>query len=284
MKFLLTFLLLLPSAAWAYEVLLFPSGSIHHPDPKRMDQNLGLIAEELLVEDFEDSELIEGLRAQADFGKTNAFSAWDGSQCAAFSDNSEFRFSIPHIRVFGIGLGDNGNGEEWISINGKSPIRLNTLSFHTRNASGRAYYLLVVAEPHEEDIERVLIGNGVTMTCDHLLIKIAEKNQPPPLRLLFELKDSSRLIGQVAFDSLAITPKMSSHTLEIPMERIQFVEFEETTVVVTFANGDELQGRLHRSFWELSTILGNVRIDNEAVRQIIVSKGFIGPLAFFNRN
>jgi len=255
----------------AYEITLFTAAQAYNSDVKVLNQNLGLDEGNLIVEDFEDEELIEGLTTNLKGGFPNGSTTWDGMKCSTHESEGQFKLSLPDVRLFGIGLGDNDMvGTEQLSINGGPPIDLKNLPNYAQDSSTRAFYLIVRAESGDADIENVAITKGLSIGFDHLVLQQEKPDPNRPLQLLFDLVDGSRLIGRPATETIHI--EVVGKKMEIPLERISTIQpdKEGRLTTLTLKNRDKLTGTMHFSSWKVSTLVGDLSIDLAKVKKITV--------------
>lgn len=173
-------LFLFAPAAFAYSVHLFPASEFSGTPAEELSEKMNVSG--LVIEDFEDNQLAEGLRSTLT-QSTNpdpAPNAWDGQTGSTEVNAGLFEFALPGVRFFGVGLGDNDGGSEALSINGGWSINLNSFPNHQANGQGKAYYLVVVAGENDPDVRTISIANGYTMVFDHLVFGRSAVTQPPP--------------------------------------------------------------------------------------------------------
>lgn len=261
--------------AHAFEVLLFPAAKVYDPDVRVLHRNLEVGEANLIVEDFEDEKLVAGLAtnlmlrdiSDPDVGPL----LWDGSKGAQVPTSIDFKVPIPDVRFFGFGIGDNDGGGERLSINGARPIVLRDLANHVTDSRGRAYFVIIVAEPDDADISSVSLTDCFTVFCDHLIFR-AEKPDPNlPLQYVVDLIDGSRLIGTSPEKSMSL--QMSGRVLDVGFERVAQIEpAKGKSVTVSLRNGDHVEGVLVSDCWKGSTILGEYSIAWDKIRKISVRR------------
>jgi hypothetical protein len=90
-------------------------------------------------------------------------------------------------------------------------------------------------------------------------------------RVVFTLKDGSRLIGQVADDALVFEAEMLGR-MTLPWERVRSIQWPQnrTNVLVLTRNRDRLQGRLLTTNVLLKTSLGDLTVPVQQLRQVQV--------------
>lgn len=144
----------------AFEIKLFPASEVYHQDTAILHERLGLKGQALKVEDFDDERLEDWLGTNLKAGDDGTEqSAWAGHRASASSNSGEFEIRLPKVRFFGVGLGDNDGGNERVSVNGNPRVQLQRLPGHEGNGIGRAFYLLVAAEPNDPDIRSVVVDH-----------------------------------------------------------------------------------------------------------------------------
>jgi hypothetical protein len=263
-------LCLAPTQAHAYDVTLFPATKVFDQEPRILHQKLGLEDAGLIVEGFEGENLIEGLNVTLVRRDDTPLNVWDGSKAVEFEDKAEFKISLPNVRLFGIGVGDNDGGTEQISINNGPPIALSSLPNFLSDGQKRAYYLLIEAAPGEEYIRSVVISNAFTIICDHLVLKQDNLDPNRPLQLVLDLVDGSRVIGVSAGKS--VTVKFFGVDAEIPYASILSVELNSSSKNATIAlrNGDRFRADVLANSWRVATSFGEQSIPVELIRKIAV--------------
>ena len=119
MRILLFFAALLaaPLTSWGYDVHLFPAPTTHDFDLEVFHERLGIDGHDAIIEDFEDRTLIPGLGISVPLMSWNSKLPWDGKHAAGPFSEVEFKIREDNVRLFGVGIGDNDGGGEWISIN-----------------------------------------------------------------------------------------------------------------------------------------------------------------------
>ncbi len=262
--------LVVSTGAHTYEITLFPATKVFDPQPRALHQKLGLDESGLIVEDFEGAKLIEGLTVTLGAQYDSPLGLWYGSKSGVIDDHAEFRISLPNVRLFGIGVGDNDDGAEQISINGGPPIALRSLPNHQVHGQERAYYLLIKAAPGEEAIRSVAFSNAYTIGCDHLILKqdILESNRP--LQLVLDLADGSRIIGTPAEKSIKL--RFFGVDVEIPNSAIASVELSSgnRNAVIVLWNGDRFSADVLTNRWRVAAAFGEQSIPLELIRKIAV--------------
>lgn len=175
---LLVFILFVPSA-FSFSIHLLPPGEFSKAPAEELPPRMN--AGELTVEDFEDDQLVEGLRAtlSPSTNPATAPNAWDGKVGSKEVDGALFEFAHPGVRFFGVGIADNDGGGETLSINGGWYINLNSFPNHKANGQGKAYYLVVIAGENDPDLRTVSIANGFTIVFDHLVFGRGATKQIP---------------------------------------------------------------------------------------------------------
>src|SRR5262249_49052884 len=138
------------------------------------------------------------------------------------------------IRIFGVGLGDNDGGNERISINGTPPVQLNRLPGHERDGGGRAYYVLVLAQPNDPDIRAVTFDQCVTVSFDHLIA--LEDKEPLPEqtllpRLVLSLADGTEVTGYSDQSSLPV--RVQNAKEQRAFNRIYSMQFQRKNSLAT---------------------------------------------------
>lgn len=262
----------------AFEIRLFPAGQVFDHDPEYLHERIGVISPTLRVEDFEDTTLEEWLRASVKGGaRHTADSAWDGHSASEGVDDVEFEIRLPGVRVFGVGLSDDGSNER-ISINGDASVLLKKMPGHASNSSGRAFFVLVIAEPNDPDIRTVAFDQGFTVHFDHLFVSqdriqkpAAETKRRP--RLVLGLIDGTRLVGDSQADSLRVSVPGAELELELSYDRISSMRFRSGTHVasVILKNGERVICHPRFSEVKVRTILGEFSIPPERIRHLKVT-------------
>ncbi len=93
----------------------------------------------------------------------------------------------------------------------------------------------------------------------------------PPVQLMFELSDGSRVLGTPSIDQLKITTNFAD--LQIPFHGIRTIEFgKDRTVALDLQNGDHLSGQLAVTEIGVKAVFGNVTIPLAEVRTIRVRR------------
>jgi hypothetical protein len=263
-------LCLAPTQVHAHDVTLFPATKVFDQDPRILHQKLGLEDSGLIVEGFEGEKLIEGLTVTLVRRDDTPLNLWDGSKAGEIVDQAEFKISLPNVRLFGIGVGDNDGGGEQISINGGPPIVLRRLPNYLSDGQKRAYYLLIETAPGEEYIRSVAFSNAFTIVCDHLVLKQDNLDSNRPLQLVFDLVDGSRVIGISAGKS--ITLKFFEVDAEIPYAAIASVELNPSNknATIVLRNGDRFRADVLTNSWRVAGSLGELSIPVELIRKIAV--------------
>lgn len=173
---LLALTLTLPWTGRGYEVTLM--------SPKAAKESKYFAnLEDLIVEDFEDRELIDGLETNVsggasadgdDTGRERNPSAWDGLRASsAGPELTRFNISIPDVETFAIGVGDNDGDSEVLSINQGPGIPLGYLPNYASNGFGVAYFLVIEADEDDAPITDVQLADGMTLEFDHLVLERA---------------------------------------------------------------------------------------------------------------
>lgn len=263
-------LCLAPTQVLAHDVTLFPAAKVFDKDPRILHQKLGLENSGLIVEGFEGEQLIEGLTVALTRRDDTPLNLWDGSKAGEIAERAEFKISLPNVRLFGIGVGDNDGGTEQISINGGPPIALKSLPNFLSDGQKRAYYLLIEATPGEEYIGSVAFSSALTIVCDHLVLKQDNVNANRPLQLVFDLVDGSRVIGISAGKSITI--EFFGVDAEIPYAAILSVELNSSNknATVVLRNGDRFRADVLATSWRVATSFGETSIPVELIRKITV--------------
>jgi HEAT repeat protein len=259
----------------AYDIKLFPASEVYDRDVEFMHERLGVKGQPMKVEEFEDKEveswLVTNLKPGADDTKD---SAWAGSRASAMSNSGEFEIRLPRIRVFGVGLGDNDGGTEQISINGNATVELRRFPGHEINGSARAYYVLVLAQPNDPDILSVVFSHCITVNFDHVIaLENKEPSQQPKLapRLVLELIDGTRLVGDVRDDSMRVSVRAKDR--DIRFEEIFSMKLQRGTNAATILLRDGEKVSCAVSWLELKvkTILGEISVPREEVTELRVT-------------
>ena len=188
----------------AYNITTFPI-SIYNSNTATMNAALG-IDDSFIIEDFEDTTLIDGLSIEFEDGQTtpNISSAdyyWDGSKhLENYYTNNKWvdvtlNFDEP-VSVLGFGASwfDTDNGINYIYLNGSNtPLTdLDSLpNFHwDRNGSRRNFYIIIEAEIGES-INSIFLpssNNGSDrFNIDHLALKTVPEPANVLLFLIFGL-------------------------------------------------------------------------------------------------
>jgi hypothetical protein len=258
----------------AFIITLFPAKEAYSRDVSDLNRNLGLNDRDLIAEDFENEPLMAGLTTnlKGGFGVEGAPTVWDGSKTSTYESEAEFKFSLPDIRLFGIGLGDNDAGDEVLSINGGPFTILQNLPRHVSDGSARAYYLIIEAELGDSDIATVSIRRGLTIAFDHLVVRQGMGDPSRPLQFAVDLVDGSRLIASSPMKSIGID--VSGRMIDIPMVRIASFQPqpEKRMVSMTLRNGDKVTGQVEFDSLSLTTILGEISCVLEKVKRITIQE------------
>ena len=255
----------------AYAITMFPAATVYDPDSRVLHERLGLEEAGLIIEDFEQAKLRDAVAVSlARRVDDSPLNLWDGARAGEIASEAEFKISLPAVRLFGIGFGDNDGGSEQISINHGPWIDLQSLPNHVTDGQKRAYYLLIEAEPGDEYIQSVSVKNAFSVICDHLVLKQDRLDPNRPLRLVFDLVDGSRVIGTSSDKSIMV--RSAGLNTELSFERIARVEplTESKTLKLILRNGDELATDLSFSVWKVSTVFGEVSIGVDKIKKITV--------------
>ena len=265
-------LCLAPTHAHAHNITLFPAAKVFDNNPRIMHQKLGLEDSGLIVEGFEREKLVEGLTVTLTRrdGDGDLLNVCDGSKASEIVDQAEFKISLPNVRLFGIGLGDNDGGTEQISINGGPPIKLQSLPNFVTDGQKRAYYLLIEAGPGDEYIRSVAFSNAFTIACDHLILQQDNLDPNRPLQLAFDLVDGSHVIGVSADKSIPV--KFFGADVNIPYASIASVELNSSNknATIILKNGDRFRADVVKSSWRVTASLGELSVPLEQIKRIAV--------------
>ena len=263
-------LCLAPTQIDAHDVTLYPAAKVFDPQPRILHQKLGLGDVGLIVEGFESETLVEGLTVDLIRRDDTPENVWDGKKAGEIADKAEFKISLPNVRLFGIGLGDNDGGSERISVNGGPPIELRRLPNFVTDGQQRAYYLVIEAAPGDEYIRSVAFSNGLTLICDHLILQQDNPDPNRPFQLALDLTDGSRVIGTSTVKSLAI--RFFGVDLEIPYLAIATVELNSTNknATIVLKNGDTFRADVLATSWRVVPSFGEQSIPLQLIKKIAV--------------
>ncbi len=174
----------------AYELHLFPAESTYNPSINVLHRNLGLEEGPLILEDFEDQDMIQGLKTNFSETEKNRSTAWDGTRVGGPFDDAEFEIGVKNVRLFGIAIADNDGGQEQVTVNQTKTVHLQQLPFFTSRSASRAYYLIIVATEDDPDIRTIRFSNAFSIHCDHLILK--QVNPQPTDKHVINLRDKSK--------------------------------------------------------------------------------------------
>src|SRR5688572_23298243 len=230
-----------------FDIKLYPASEVYDAELDFFHERLGVNGQTMRVEEFEDDQLESWLQTNLKAGDAKTIdAAWVGRRTSTPADSAEFEVRLPRARVFGIGLGDNDGGNERISINGNTPIELKRFPGHEGNGIGRAFYLLVIAQPNDPDIHSIVIDHGMTLLFDHLLVlenkePSAQRKLPP--RLALRLNDGSRFVGLANIDSIRVLT--GKEKVDLPFQRIFSMRRQAGTdsTTILLRNGEKLSGQ-----------------------------------------
>ena len=95
-----------------------------------------------------------------------------------------------------------------------------------------------------------------------------------PAQVTLSLVDGSRLVGTTTLTTFSLRSEVLG-TIAIPLDKVRSLKFSPNheSLVVAFANGDQLQGSLGTVALELQTLLGMVKVPLEYVMTIEVRSG-----------
>ena len=266
-----------------YNIVLYPATKIYDSSILEMNNKLGFIGPGFIFEDFEDRDLVSELSmtSEASINVTTTTgqlesrytsSVWDGVQATPLMRDVQFKILTSKVRLFGIGVGDNDLGREKLSINGSPFIQLNQLPHFYLSGGGRAYYLIIEAQPGASDIKSIEFRDAFTLMFDHLALFKLEPDQTladRPLKATIQVVDGSRIIGIPTFSSLMV--QTTDKKLDIPVKRIAAIQFQKDkqTAIIELRNGEKLIGSLKVNSLEFSIFLGKQQIDLRKINKLL---------------
>lgn len=279
--------LLAPSqTSLGFDIHLFPAPTTYDSDLAVFHERLGIDRGDVIIEDFEDRGLIPGLSVSGPVMSRNSESAWDGEHAVGPFSEVEFKVRHDNVRLFGVGVGDNDEGGEWVSINGQQEVRLGHLPYFLNHSGGRAYYVLIQADRDDPPIRSVRFGNGFTIECDHVILVPPDRTDDD--RFVFSLTDGSEIVDRIPGGVISVSLPTTGSILNIPDRRIRSIENAEEGpgLTVSLENGDVVSGITKNSNWNVISILGQLKIERNLVRSIEslgAFKDLIDPLALAKR-
>jgi HEAT repeat protein len=260
----------------AYEIKLFPASEVYDPDTEILHERLGVRGQALKAEDFEDQVMESWLHTnlKGGGGEGTDRTAWAGNMASAHVDSAQLDIDLPNVRLLEIGLADNDGGTERVSVNGNPAVQLKSLPGHVVNGRTRAYYLIIEAEPGDPSITSVEFDQCFTVHFDHLIVlqeKALGKKERLLPRLVLDLVDGTRLVGYYSDNS--ILASVRGEKLDLPLDRILSMQFQKGTDAATILlkNGEKVSGQVQFSALKVATILGDLSVPREKIRQLKVS-------------
>ncbi len=139
-----------------------------------------------IIEDFEDANYVTGLSSPNVIPNSSPGNVWDGNSAAAQLAGGIFNITLPNVRIFSIGIGDNDSGGETVVINESVILNPNGLPNFTTSGAGIVYYMNIFAENGDADITSIRF-TGSTLGFDHIEIVQTSSSVPEPstLSLIF---------------------------------------------------------------------------------------------------
>jgi len=97
--------------------------------------------------------------------------------------------------------------------------------------------------------------------------------QPEPLRLVLELRDGSRVIGEPSINTVKVQTSFAKFDLELKL--IASIEFHENreTARISLTNGDNVQGTLLLDGFQMQTSFGKVSIPLSEIVRLSTQRG-----------
>jgi hypothetical protein len=271
---LLSVLLLLCPSLAAFDIKLYPASEVYDADVEFFHERLGVDEQQMSVEEFENDQLASWLSTNLKVGVENTASAWVGPRTSTPAESAQFDIQLPNARVFGIGISQDGGGDERISINGNTPIELKRFPGFERNGIGRAYYLLAIATPNDPDIGSIVIDHGKSVLFDHLMV-LGSKEPPTRKtlgpRLVLRLNDGRHLVGFAQIGTISVSAEAGKS--DLALERIDSVRCQApgNRAIIFLRTGEKLSCELQTSKLKLSTREGEVSVAPEAIKELKVT-------------